>query len=62
MNLQRLDIDHAATLRAGSQTDFINAVHDAMLLFARDVHHVEGEKLARDLGEGYVQVDFHALA
>lgn len=47
---------------AWSKLYFVDPVLDAGLLFARDVHYVEGEELAGDAWKGNIQVDLHFLA
>ena len=59
---QGLGINLAATLAQSPQADFVHAVHNAMLLLARDIHHIERKQLAWHAREGDVQVDLHALA
>lgn len=36
-------------------------MQNPVLLFARHIHNVEGEELARQLREGNVHVDFHTF-
>ncbi len=47
---------------AWSKLYFIDPVLDAGLLFAGDVHYVEGEELAGDARKGDIQMDLHLLA
>jgi hypothetical protein len=62
MKLERLCIDNGAAFVRGLETDFVDTVHNAVLLLARDIHNVETQQLAGHIGECDVEVDFHALA
>ena len=55
-------MDGEGPLGDGGEGGFDDAVGDADLLFAGDVHDVEGEEFAGDAREGDVEVDFHFLA
>lgn len=60
--LYRIDLDDTATILLRLESDLAHTLHDAVLLFAGYVHNVECEQLTRDLGEGHVEMDLHALA
>ncbi|KAI6770041.1 hypothetical protein HG530_004670 [Fusarium avenaceum] len=62
MELEGLCIDNGAAFVRGLETDFVDTVHNAVLLLARDIHNVETQQLAGHIGERDVEVDFHALA
>lgn len=47
--------------RVGRQPGEGDAVSDRGLLLAGDVHNIEGEELAGDVGEGDVEVDGELL-
>jgi hypothetical protein len=57
-----LGVDIGAALGLGLKTDFVDTVHDAVLLLARDIHDIEGQELAGHLGECDVEVDLHSLS
>lgn len=59
---QGLGVDDTATFGLGSEADLDDTVLHAVLLLARDVHHIEGQELAGHPWECYVEVDFHAVS
>jgi hypothetical protein len=61
VEFQRLDVNDAATPGFRLKTDFVYTVGDSVLLLSRDIHHIEGEKLARHLWEGHVEMDLHSF-
>lgn len=62
LQLQGLDIQDTTAICGRAHAHLIHTMYDTNLLFAGDVHHVEGQELARKPREGHVQVDFHSLA
>lgn len=62
LQVQRLDIYDPAAVGYRLQPDFVHTVHDTSLLFSGNVHNIEGEELARDLGEADVQMYLHLFS
>ena len=62
MQLEGGGVDDIRAFRVMGQADFVDAVLDACLLLAGDVHYIEGQEFAGYSGEGHVQVDLHFLA
>lgn len=62
LQVQRLDVQDTAALRGRAQPHFIHTVRNAHLLFAGDVHDIEGQEFAWEPGESHVEVNLHSLA
>lgn len=59
---KNLGVNLSSSFALRSESDLLDAVLYAMLLFAGDIHYVEGQEFAGYFGEGDVEMDFHSFA
>ena len=58
---KRPDVDVAAAFGFGSESHFVDAMGNTVLLLARHIHHIKRQEFAGHSGECNVEMDIHSF-